>query len=106
MDDNQFQKIVLEKLEKNDKFQSMALEYMAKLTQQLVELQSGQQRLEGCMDRLESRMDSLESRMTKLELKVEHEVVGKLKAIYEKVDGIDQRLSDSEEEIKTLKRVR
>lgn len=43
---------------------------------------------------------------TKVELKVEHGGADKLKAIYEKIDGIDQRLSDSEEEIKTLKRAR
>lgn len=134
MEPEDFQKRVLESLEKNAKFQNMTMEYMANITQQLVMLQNGQQRLEQRMDGLDQRMDGLErrmdgldqrmdglerrmdgldqrmdgldQRMTKLEIRMENEVIDKLKMVFEAVDGIDNRLTSQEEEVVLLKRLK
>jgi hypothetical protein len=75
-----------------EEFQGLVLEHLAKITQEVAEIKTGQQQIE--------------NRVTKLEMRIEHEVVDKIKAVYEKVDSIDQRLSAQEEELVLLKRLK
>jgi hypothetical protein len=100
MEQERFQKLVLDKLgshdkrfEKIEKFQDMALEYMAKMTQQLVTMDGKIDGLEGRMDSLGRRMDGLENRMTKLEILVENDVKPKIDAIFEKLAIHDDEIS-------------
>jgi predicted nuclease with TOPRIM domain len=41
----------------NEKFQEIVLEHLAKLTQEVTELKTGQQRLEDRQDRMETKLD-------------------------------------------------
>lgn len=66
-------------------FQELALAHVARIAQQLVavqdkigELAAKQQRFNNCM--------------TNLEICTENEIIDKLKAVFKKVDSIDQRL--------------
>jgi len=81
----------------NEKFQELVLQQFNKIDRQLQSLTDGQEELNkkvGSMDtrlktveegqtRIESRMDKLESKVDKLELRMENEVIEKIRGLYE-----------------------
>ncbi|ABO49517.1 hypothetical protein Dred_0982 [Desulforamulus reducens MI-1] len=88
-ENEQFQKLALQKVEENDQFQALVVKQFHLISEQMQALTQGQVRLENDLKRLEVRM--------------ENEVIERLRGLYddrevqnEKLDKIEQRLTDIE----------
>jgi outer membrane murein-binding lipoprotein Lpp len=77
----------------NEKFQELVV-------QQLQKLSEGQSRIESRMDKLESKVDKLESKVDKLELRMENEVIDKIRILFDAREAQNQRLDRIEDSSK------
>lgn len=64
MTNEEFQRLVLGKLEQNDKFQMLVLEHMAKLTQNMAEMKQDITELKDGQSRIEETVESISRRIS------------------------------------------
>ncbi len=79
----------------NEKFQELVL-------QQLKAHTEGQNRLEERFDGLEERFDGLEQKVDRLELRMENEVIDKLRALFDDREVQNDRLDRIESRLESL----
>lgn len=76
MENEKFQSLVLSKFEENEQFQSVVLKQFQQVYEQLRDLKLGQ-------TKLEANQLNLEANQLKLETKIEHDVIGDIRGLFD-----------------------
>ncbi len=84
----------------NEKFQELVVQQLQKLSEGQSRIESRMDKLESKVDKLESKVDKLESKVDKLELRMENEVIDKIRILFDAREAQNQRLDRIEDSSK------